>query len=303
MNSVLSIIGPTASGKTRTCIRLSDFKPIEIISADSRQIYRYMDIGTGKPTHEERERAAHHLIDIIDPDEVYSAYKFGEDCNLKVKEIRDRNHIPIICGGTILYIKAILEGLFPQPDIPLKIREEVRNEVEKKGPAKMHKELSKIDPQASERIHPNDKQRIARALEIYRASGIPLSLHWKKGKEKKIPLDIHCILPERDTLYNNIEKRVNEMFSRGFIDEVNKLLDKGYDPSLYSFTSLGYREIALFLLNSRNGNIKYLLDEIVKKTKEYASRQISFIKGIESIQFYNSPNSLMEGLIEELKNY
>ncbi len=303
MNPILTIIGSTASGKTRVCVRLADCKPIEVISADSRQIYRYMDIGTGKPTIEEQRKATHHLIDIIDPDEKYSAYQFGEACSAKVKEISARNNIPIISGGTILYIKAILEGLFSEPDIPKEIREDVRNQVEEQGPEKMHKELLKVDPRAYERIHPNDKQRIARALEIYRASGISLTEHWKKGRENKIPLNIHCLIPEKDLLYSSIEERINEMFRRGFVDEVQKLLNMGYDPKLYSFTSLGYREIAKFILNRKDGDIQKVIDKITKETEEYSSRQITFINRLKNVRFYNTPQSLMEGVLGELKEY
>jgi tRNA dimethylallyltransferase len=301
MTEVPTIIGPTASGKTRVCLELGDNLPIEVISVDSRQIYRYMDIGTGKPTLKEREKVIHHLIDLKDPDEKYSAYKFAKDCRKKVKEIQRKGHIPIICGGTILYIRSIYEGLFPEPNIPGEIREEIRKQVEEE-PLKMHKELTKVDPMAGVRIHPNDKQRIARALEIYRVSGIPISEHWKRGKGNKIPLKIHCLLPERSQLYENIEKRVGEMFRRGFVEEVRKLLDMGYDPALYSFTSLGYREIAEFILKRRDGNIQEIRNEIVKKTKEYATRQITFIKGLPDVTFYKTPDILIGSLIEELKN-
>lgn len=301
MKQVITVIGPTASGKTSVCVKLSVFKSIEVISADSRQIYKYMDIGTGKPTPEEKEKVSHHLIDIIDPDEKYSAAKFGRDCKEKVKEINSRGNIPIICGGTVLYIKAILEGLFLEPHIPEEIREEVRNQVEEKGPEIMHEELSKVDPKSGKRIHPNDRQRIARALEIFRASGIPLSEHLRKGNKNILPLNMYCLLPERNFLHKNIEKRIKEMFRCGFVDEVKNLLSMGYNPSLYSFTSIGYREIAKFLLNRKNGNINEIECEITKKTKEYSSRQITFIKGLKGVQFYKTKDTLREGLLEELK--
>lgn len=302
MNEILTIIGPTASGKTNVCLKLADYTLLEIISADSRQIYRYMNIGTGKPTPIERKKVAHHLIDIIDPDEKYSAAKFAEDCSEKVNEIELKDKIPIICGGTVLYIKAILEGLFLEPYIPKEIRDEVRIQVEKNGQEKMHKELMEIDPDSGVRIHPNDKQRIARAIEVYRASGIPLSKHWEKGRKNKLPLNIHCIIPNRNILYKNIEERIKEMFNCGFVDEVKNLLNKGYKPSLYSFTSIGYREIAFYLLNRRNGNIHEIECEIIKKTKEYSTRQITFIKGLKGVHFYKTPESLREGVLGEFKN-
>lgn len=300
MNKVITIIGPTASGKTKTCLKLVNYIPIEVISADSRQIYRYMDIGTGKPTIEERKKVTHHLIDIINPDEKYSAAKFAEDCIEKVKEIESKNKIPVICGGTILYIKAILEGLFPEPYIPEDIREKVRIQVEKDGVEKMHRELLKVDPESGVRIHPNDKQRIARALEVYRASGIPLSKHWEKDRKNKLPLNIHCMFPPRKILYKNIKERISNMFNFGFIDEVENLLERNYKPSLYSFTSIGYKEIASYLLNGKNGNIHEIESEIIKKTKEYSTRQTTFIKGLKDIHFYETVESLREGILEEL---
>jgi tRNA dimethylallyltransferase len=300
MNKVITIIGPTASGKTKACLKLVDFVPIEVISADSRQIYRYMDIGTGKPTPEERKKVTHHLIDIIDPDEKYSAAKFTEDCIEKVNEIESKNKIPVICGGTILYIKAILEGLFPEPYIPKDIREKVRKQLQKDGVEKMYEELLKADPELGAQIHPNDKQRIARALEVYRASGIPLSKHWEKDRKNKLPLNIHCILPSRKVLYENIKERIYYMFNLGFIDEVENLLDMNYKPSLYSFTSIGYKEIAFYLLNGKNRNIHEIESEIIKKTKEYSKRQITFIKNLKNVHFYETVESLREGILEEI---
>lgn len=299
MNKVITIIGPTASGKTKACLKLVDNIPIEVISADSRQIYRYMDIGTGKSTIEERKKVTHHLIDIIDPDEKYSAAKFTEDCMEKVKEIESENKIPVICGGTVLYIKAILEGLFPEPYITKDIRERVRIRVQKDGVEKMHKELLKVDPESGAQIHPNDKQRIARALEVYRASGIPLSKHWEKDRKNKIPLNIHCILPSKSILYENIKERISKMFELGFVDEVENLLNMNYKPSLYSFTSIGYKEIAFYLQNGENGNIHEIESKIIKKTKEYSKRQITFIKNLKDVHFYETVESLREGILEE----
>jgi len=299
MNKVITIIGPTASGKTKVCLKLVDYIPVEVISADSRQIYRYMDIGTGKPTTEERKKVTHHLIDIINPDEKYSAAKFTEDCMEKVREIELKNKVPVICGGTVLYIKAIMEGLFPEPYIPKDIREKVRIQVQKYGVEKMHEELLKVDPEYGAQIHPNDKQRIARALEVYRASGIPLSKHWEKDRKNKLPLNIHCILPEKKILYENIKKRISKMFALGFIDEVENLLKMNYKPFLYSFTSIGYKEIAFYLLNGKNKNIHEIESEIIKKTKEYSKRQITFIKNLKGVHFYKTVESLREGILEK----
>lgn len=299
MKPVITIVGPTASGKTRFCLGLVDCLPIEVVSVDSRQIYRWMDIGTGKPTSDERKKLTHHLIDIRDPDERYSAYQFGKDCSQIVKEIRARKCIPIICGGTILYIKAILDGLFPEPDITQDIREDIRRRVKEEGPQKMYEKLLEVDSESAQRIHPNDKQRIARALEVYEASGISLTEHWRRGQENKIPIDIYCLLPERELLYKNIGERVKNMFEIGFVKEVENLLGLGFDPYLYSFTSLGYREIAGFI--KKNGNIEEIKNDIIKKTKQFATRQITYVKGLEGVQYHRNGDSLKRSIIEKIQ--
>ena len=160
MKKVITIIGPTAVGKTSICLELAEIFPIEVISADSRQIYKGMNIGTAKVTPSEVKKLPHHLIDIKEPDENYSAYDFICDCKKKVKEIRKRKHIPLICGGTIFYIRSLIEGMFEEPEISKGLRNEVREEMERKGPEEMHRELQKIDSEAAMRIHPNDKQRL-----------------------------------------------------------------------------------------------------------------------------------------------
>jgi tRNA dimethylallyltransferase len=301
MNKVITIIGPTTAGKTSLCLALAEYVPIEVISADSRQIYRGMDIGTAKVTPAERQRVPHHLIDIKNPDEVYSAYEFLLDCRKKIEEIRKRERIPVICGGTIFYIKALLEGMFLEPEIPDEIRYEVREEIERKGSAEMHGKLEKIDPDSAKRIHPNDKQRISRAIEVYRASGTTLTEFWEKGNQNKIPLDLFSLLLSKKKLRERIEKRVIKMFEDGFVDEVRNLLKKGYKPSLYSFTSIGYEQISKYILNGNGVNMEETRDEIIKETKKYADRQITFIKGLPKVKIYKNEEKLKAELIEKIQ--
>lgn len=301
MKKVITIIGPTAAGKTSICLELGKDFPIEVISADSRQIYMGMDIGTAKISLEEKKKVPHHLVDIKTPDELYSAYDFVCDCKRKIKEIRKRGNIPIICGGTIFYIKSLIEGMFEEPKIPEKIRIDVRNEIRKKGPTRMHKELKKIDPESSKRIHPNDGQRIGRAIEVFRASGITLTEFWKKGNKNKIPLDIFSILLDKKELKKRIEKRVEKMFEDGFIEEVKSLFDDGYEPSLYSFTSIGYEQVSKFILKRNGTTLQEVKDEVIKETKKYADRQVTFIKGLAGIKIYKNKENLKAEIIEKIQ--
>ncbi|MEO0294019.1 MAG: tRNA (adenosine(37)-N6)-dimethylallyltransferase MiaA [candidate division WOR-3 bacterium] len=298
---VITLIGPTASGKTSICLELGKEFPIEVISADSRQIYKEMDIGTGKVSEEERKIVPHHLIDIKNPDEIYSVYEFLCDCRKKIEEIRKRKKVPIICGGTIFYIKGMLNGMFPEPLIPYEVRKGVREEIEKKGTLKMYEELQKIDPDSARRIHPNDKQRIARAIEVYRASGFTLTQLWKKGNQNRIPLCLFSILPSKKELKGRIEKRVRMMFKEGFVEEVRRLLKKGYSPNFYSFTSLGYKEVAEYILNGNNKNLEEIIRKVIKETKEYANRQITFIKSLPGVKIYDDSEKLKKDIIREIE--
>ncbi len=301
MRRVLTLIGPTAAGKTSICLELGENFPIEVISADSRQIYKGMNIGTAKVTAKEMQKVPHHLIDIKKPDEDYSAYEFICDCKKKVKEIRKKKHVPIICGGTIFYIKSLIEGMFEEPKIPDEIRDQVRMEIKKKGSEQMHGELKKIDPESAERIHPNDKQRLGRALEIYRASGITLTEFWEKGNKNKIPLEVFALLMDKKELRKRIKKRVVKMFEEGFIEEVKNLIDESYNPSLYSFTSIGYGQVADYLLNGNDKTLEDLKKTVIKETKKYADRQITFIKGLPEVKIFKNKEKLKAALIEKIQ--
>ncbi len=301
MKKVLTIIGPTAVGKTSICIELGKIYPIEVISADSRQIYRGMDIGTAKVTPKEISSVPHHLIDIKEPDEGYSAYEFLCDCRREVGEIRKRNHIPIICGGTIFYIRSLIEGMFEEPEIPAKIRNDVRSEIEEKGSLEMYKELEKIDPGSAMRLHSNDKQRIGRAIEIYRASGITLTEFWRRGNKNRIPVEVFSLLMKKKELRDRIENRVKKMFEDGFVQEVKALLEKGFNPSLYSFTSIGYEQVSKYLLNKNGGSLEEVRESVITETKKYADRQITFIKGLPKVKIFKSKENLKAEIIEKIQ--
>lgn len=301
MKKVITIIGPTAAGKTSLCMELGEIFPIEVISADSRQIYRGMDIGTAKVTSEEIRCVPHHLINIKEPDENYSAYEFLCDCKRKVGEIRNRKKIPIICGGTIFYIKSLIEGMFEEPQIPAEIRKNVRTEMEKLGSPEMHKELESIDAESAKRIHPNDKQRIGRAIEVFRSSGITLTEFWEKGNQNKMPLDIFSILINKKELRKRIENRVEKMFKDGFVQEVRSLLNKGYKPALCSFTSIGYEPVSQYILNENGISLEEVMSEVIKETNKYADRQITFIKGIPDVKIFKNRDKIKAEIIEKIQ--
>jgi len=273
---IIVLTGCTASGKTSLIKKISEYYPIEVISCDSRQIYKYMDIGTAKPDKETIKKVQHHLIDIKYPDEYFSAFDFYSNVKVLKNEIRERGNIPVIVGGTILYLISTQNGLFKIPKIERKIKDELRKEMEIYGINKLYKELREIDPERAKEIHPNDKQRILRSLEIYKGTGIRHSEWIKREHHKGFNLVIFYLFCEMDELKRRIEERVNKMIEMGFREEVLKLLEMGYKKDDYGMTSLGYREMIEHIEGKTN--IDETIKKIVKKTKDYAKRQRSFIK-------------------------
>jgi len=276
MRKVLFITGPTAVGKTRTSIITAEKLNGEIISADSRQFYKYMDIGTAKPEIEDLERVPHHFINILTPDKYYSSGKFGKDARKKIDEIFDRNRVPIVTGGSGLYLKAVYEPLFDEGERDFKIKENLKNQAKESGLEIMYSKLKKIDPDAASKIMPNDKQRIIRALEVHEITGKPISSFWNKSKSIDFtPVKI-CLTMHRELLYQRINKRVESMLKNGFINEVKILRQKGYSFNLNALKTVGYKEINLYL----EGEFSYteMVEQIKRKTRNYAKRQITWFK-------------------------
>ncbi len=293
------ICGPTASGKTFLAIEISKKIGGEIINADSRQIYKFMDIGTGKPTLEERKEVPHHLIDVITPDERFDAGKFIALADSCYDEIRKRGKFPILVGGTGLYIRAFERGLIPSPPIPQEIREEILRKKQEKGLKYLYEELKKIDPETADKISPQDFPRIERALSYYMAMGQRISEMRKKHgfKEKRYETFKIYIEPPRERLYKSIRKRIYDMLKRGWLDETEKLLKMEYDENCPGFTSVGYREMADVI----RGKIKVesAIEMIYKKTKEYARRQIFWFKKEHSVKIDSPDPSKVLKKVEE----
>jgi len=282
LEKVLVITGPTASGKTRLSLDLAEHYPLEIISADSMQVYRYMDIGTDKPSVEERKRVPHHLIDIKYPDEPWSVEEFQRRAKKAIREIRERNRIPCIVGGTGFYIRAFLRN-YPLYDAPpnWELRRRMQRLAQERGKSAVHALLKDVDPESWKSLHPNDIKRVIRALEYYEATGRPISE--RKNMERSSLYDPLLIgfWWNRQELYERIDERVEEQFKRGFVQETKRLLDMGYSEDLPSMQGLGYKEICDYLKGlSTESETKSL---IKRNTRRLAKRQLTWFTKEEGI--------------------
>lgn len=297
----LFLMGPTASGKTDLAIRLRQKFPVEIISVDSALIYKGMDIGTAKPDQDELALAPHRLIDILDPSEAYSAADFRRDALREIQAIVEQGKIPLLVGGTMLYYKALLEGLSPLPAADPEIRQQIEQEAQQLGWAALHEQLRQIDPISAERIHPNDPQRLSRALEVYRISGKTLTeLTQTKGEALPFRVKQFAIAPkERAELHRRIELRFEKMVEAGFEDEVKALYArKDLHPDLPSIRCVGYRQMWDYL----DGNCT--LDEAIFRgicaTRQLAKRQITWLRSWDDLTWLDSEN--VEQALETLSN-
>ncbi|UXA34595.1 tRNA (adenosine(37)-N6)-dimethylallyltransferase MiaA [Proteus terrae] len=283
------LMGPTASGKTALAIALRQKLPVDIISVDSALIYRGMDIGTAKPDANEQSLAPHRLIDILDPAFPYSAADFRRDALNAMEEITAAGRIPLLVGGTMLYFKALLEGLSPLPSANSDVRAEIEKKAAEQGWEAIHKELALVDPVAAQRIHPNDPQRLSRALEVYLISGKTMTELTKISGES-LPYDVYqfAIAPkDRNVLHQRIEARFKQMLTCGFEDEVKSLYERGdLHEDLPSVRCVGYRQMWSYL----SGEIDY--DEMVYRgicaTRQLAKRQITWLRGWNDIHWLDS---------------
>ncbi|WP_219410280.1 tRNA (adenosine(37)-N6)-dimethylallyltransferase MiaA [Proteus terrae] len=286
------LMGPTASGKTALAIALRQKLPVDIISVDSALIYRGMDIGTAKPDANEQSLAPHRLIDILDPAFPYSAADFRRDALNAMEEITAAGRIPLLVGGTMLYFKALLEGLSPLPSANSDVRAEIEKKAAEQGWEAIHKELALVDPVAAQRIHPNDPQRLSRALEVYLISGKTMTELTKISGES-LPYDVYqfAIAPkDRNVLHQRIEARFKQMLTCGFEDEVKSLYERGdLHEDLPSVRCVGYRQMWSYL----SGEIDY--DEMVYRgicaTRQLAKRQITWLRGWNDIHWLDSEDS------------
>ncbi|MGD9875366.1 tRNA (adenosine(37)-N6)-dimethylallyltransferase MiaA [Desulfococcus sp.] len=275
---IVVICGPTGIGKTATAIALARIFHGEIISADSMQIYRHMDIGTAKPTPEERTAAPHHLIDIADPDEPFDAARYAREARAVIAAVVARNALPIVTGGTGLYIKSLTQGIFRAKPVDPALRERLKQEVDRMGAPALHRRLQERDPITAGRIHPNDAFRIIRAIEIFETTGKPLSDHHSTHRFGDAPfrtLKIGLEM-ERSALYERIDRRVDIMLAMGLAAEVRGLLELGYPSQLKSMKSIGYRHMADFI----EGRTTWAeaVRTLKRDTRRYAKRQYTWFR-------------------------
>lgn len=285
---LLVITGPTAAGKTALALELGARRDIEIISADSRQVYRYMDIGTAKASPEECARVVHHCIDIVDPHEPFSVSDFTRLAQYTIEDIHRRQRLPVVVGGTGLYIRALTQGLAPLPGADESLRRQWHaEEHEKKG--SLYARLSQIDPRMAKGLHINDVTRIIRALEVHALTGRTISSWQEEHSFSERPYhDIRvAVTCERTHLYRRIEERVEQMLELGLLDETRMLLERGYTPELKAMRTIGYKECVAHLRSEMS--FADAVTRIKRDTRRYAKRQLTWLRHEEEINWLEDP--------------
>lgn len=308
---LIFVAGPTAIGKTELALMLAEEFGCEIIGVDSMQIYRYMDIGTAKPSVEERGRVPHHLIDYVMPDEEFSASRFTEDCQKAIRQIRSNGHLPLLVGGTGLYFNTLENGIFSMPAIDPAIRQGLHAELSSRGRDLLFQELKGCDPASADRIHPNDTYRLLRALEIVRATGKTWSAYIAehqrcccsaplKGGSNNIPAGAGKrqrsenpktnilkigLARDREELYRRIQYRVQNMVQAGLLSEVENLLKMGYTKDLQPMQSLGYRHMLSYM--DGQWSWERAVELLARDTRHYAKRQLTWFKADPEINWFH----------------
>jgi tRNA dimethylallyltransferase len=281
----LVLLGPTASGKSSLAADLAARLPVEIVSMDSAQVYRGMDIGTAKPSREERSRVPHHLIDVVDPDQAYSSGRWRSDAIRAAADILGRKRVPLFVGGTMLYYRALVGGLDALPPGNAEIREYIDEQAALRGWPALHAELAQIDPRSAQRIPPNDSQRIQRALEVWRLTGKPLSaLHGAAKSELPFRVKAFALVPrDRAELHRRIAARFAGMLQAGLIDEVKTLRRKyRLTAATPSMRAVGYRQVWQYL--ERKIDAAALTEHAVAATRQLAKRQLTWLRGFEDVE-------------------
>lgn len=301
---VVAIVGPTAIGKTALSLELAREFNCEIISVDSMQVYTYMDIGTAKIRPEEMGGIPHHLIDVVLPDEEYDAARFVEESCKAIQEIAGRGRMPLLAGGTGLYLKALTDGLFAEIPSSENIRNILKQRIVAEGSSKLHEELGACDPASAGRIHPNDSNRVIRGLEIFLASGVPWSEHLLRqnlGERKGAIGDILQIglTCDRKLLYERINLRSRLMAEGGLEDEVLRLLDMGFHENLNPMKSIGYKHMLNYL--NKTWSFDEMLELLQRDTRRYAKRQYTWFNGIRGIEWFDVTD--VQGIMDRIADW
>jgi len=306
---IITLMGPTASGKTDLAIYLREHFPVDIISVDSAMVYRGLDIGSAKPSSEELIKAPHRLIDVIDPLEAYSAARFRKDALKEMDEIIKAGRIPLLVGGTMLYFRALLDGLSKLPESDATTRKKIAEQAKKIGWEKMHLRLAEVDAEAAERIHPNDPQRISRALEVFEMTGKAMSLLQKEQKAEPLSYNVLklALMPsDRAVLHQRIETRFKQMLKHGLIEEVKALRERGdLHEDLPAIRAVGYRQVWDYL----NDRLDYteMEERGVIATRQLAKRQFTWLRSEKDLTIYDSSRyseqHIQECVLKTVKEY
>jgi len=283
----LYLVGPTASGKTELAVRVAESVGAEIVSCDSRQIFRALDIGTAKPPPDLLARVPHHLVGVAEPTERWNAGRFAREALQCLHGIAERGRVALVVGGSGLYARALREGLASLPSDP-RVRAELTDRLRRSGPEGLHAELVEIDPEAAAGIHPRNGERIVRALEVCRLAGRPISLLWReRPRSGGVPGPMLVLRPDRAWLTGRIDRRVVEMFDQGLLDEVTALLDRGFASGWPAFRTLGYPEAVRCLKGELDGD--GAVAAIQQKTRQFARRQMIWFRGERDVRWIDVP--------------
>lgn len=288
-SKVVVIVGPTCSGKTQLAIKLAELLGSEIISADSRQVFKYLNIGTAKPEQYQLQRVKHHFIDSLNPDEVFNASIFEAEVLKIIEWLNAENKIPVVAGGSGLYIKAMIDGIIDVEDADPSIREKLMLERAENGNEFLLNKLQKVDPESAANMLPQNWKRVIRALEVFEQTGKKISqIHSEQERNLNISFVQYGLMWDRDLLYRNIEKRVDKMIFEGLVEETQEVLNKGYSTDLNSLNTVGYKEIISYL----NGEIdlERAIELIKRNTRRYAKRQMTWFRKDDRIKWLEIKN-------------
>jgi tRNA dimethylallyltransferase len=301
---VIVITGPTCSGKTNIAISIAEKLQTEIISADSRQVYKYLTIGTAKPGTEALSKVRHHFVDTLEPDDDFNISKYEIDALKIIGQLLDDGKIPVIAGGSGLYIRALVDGIFNSVDNDEEYREKLKNKREKFGNEYLYEELKKVDPQSAQKMLPQNWKRVMRALEVYHLTDQPIwqfqENYSRKNDYEFIQFGLNW---NRRVLYDNIEKRIDQMIDNGLVDEVKDILSRGYSKELNALNTVGYKEIISFLENEIT--IERAIELIKRNTRRYAKRQMTWFRKDKRIRWFDieSMDDLYKAKQSILKNF
>ena len=301
---IVGVVGPTATGKTRLAVSLAQEYNGEVVSADSMQVYRGMNIGTAKPTAEEMQGIKHHLIDCYNPDEPFNVAKFVELAHSVIGDIHSRGKLPIIAGGTGLYINSLIDNItFNEFQADLDLRESLNGRLESEGNTALYKELCEVDPESAKKIHPNNSKRLVRALEVYYATGVKISEWAVRSRSITSPYK-PCLIGlnygSRALLYEKIDKRVDIMIECGLIDEVKGLIAVGLSKNDTSMQAIGYKEIAQYLCGEFSKEVA--IETVKRESRRYAKRQLTWFKRDERINWIEANDDFENIFKKSCKN-